>query len=102
MPYIDGRRVTNEEWTRVNGSLSLLHTGPNGDNPAEAPELDAEVGAPKSKSKGKAGGKRSARSEKAAKAAVADALGLAPDADALADIDVSGLDLDATPAQENE
>lgn len=101
MPYINGQRVSNEEWTRINGSITQLHTGPNGENPAEAPEVDASTGAPKQK-KGKAGGKRSQRSESAAKAAVADALGVAPDAAALADIDVSGLDLDASSTEQEQ
>lgn len=92
MPYIDGKRVSNEEWTARNGSTQRLHTGPNGENPADAPELDAESGAPVQKRKGKAGGNRSQRSEAAAKAAVADALGLDPGNPALSDIDVTGLD----------
>ena len=98
MPYINGQRVTNEEWTRRNGSLQQLHTGPNGENPADAPELDAEVGAPQPKAKQKAGGKRTKRSEQAAKAAVADALGVAADAAVLADVDVSGLGEDESEA----
>lgn len=98
MPYIDGKRVSNEEWTRQNGSLREFHTGPDGDNPASAPELDEETQAPKVKSK-KAGSQRSKRTEKAAKAAVADALGVKSDSPALADIDVSGLD---APAQNEE
>ena len=90
MPYVDGKRVSNAEWTDLYGSLAKLHTGANGENPADAPELDAETGAPKVKAKG-AGGKRSQRSTKSAKAAVADALGVKNDSPALADIDVSGL-----------
>ena len=93
MPYIDGKRVSNEEWTERYGSIQRFHTGPDGDNPATAPDIDEEVGAPKPKP-AKAGSKRSKRSETAAKAAVADALGLKADSPALADIDVSGLDAD--------
>lgn len=98
MPYIDGKRVSTEEWTDRYGSIQRLHTGPDGDNPASAPELDAETAAPKAKPV-KAGGKRSPRSTKAAKAAIADALGVKEDSPVLADIDVTGLD---APAQENE
>lgn len=100
MPYIDGKRVTNEEWTERYGSIQKFHTGPDGENPATAPELDAETGAPEVKVKTKAGGKRSQRSEKAAKAAVADALGVKADSPVLADIDVSGLDAPANTEDE--
>lgn len=91
MPYIDGKRVSNEEWTARFGSIQQLHTGPDGENPASAPELDSEIGAPKAK-KAKAGGQRSKRSEKAAKAAVADALGVSATSPVLDTVDVSGLD----------
>lgn len=91
MPYIDGKRISNEEWTNRFGSLAQLHTGPGGENPAEAPELDAETQAPVAK---KATRKRSTKSAKAAKAAVADALGVKNDSPVLEDIDVSGLDAD--------
>ncbi len=98
MPYIDGKRVSVEEWTERYGSLQRFHTGPDGDNPASPPEVDEETQAPKAKPV-KAGGRRSKRSEKAAKAAIADALGVKDDSPILADIDVSGLD---APAQEDE
>lgn len=98
MPYIDGKRVSVEEWTERYGSIQKFHTGPDGDNPASAPELDAETQAPKAKPV-RAGNKRSKRSETAAKAAIADALGVKTDSPVLADIDVSGLD---APAQEDE
>lgn len=88
MPYIDGKRVSNEEWIAKYGSIQLLHTGPGGDNPASAPQIDAEVGAPKVEKKQK----RSQRSVKAVKSAVADALGVKADSKLLADLDVSGLD----------
>lgn len=98
MPYVNGARVTNQEWTDRFGSIKQLHTGPGGENPADAPEVDPEVGAPKpvKTSKG-AGGKRSKRSSASAKAAIADALGVTGDSPVLADIDVSGIDAaDAT------
>lgn len=94
MPYIDGKRVSNAEWTERYGSTHRLHTGPSGENPASPPELDEDTGAPKPK-KAAAGGKRSPRSSKAAKAAIADALGVKKDSPKLADIDVSGLDAPA-------
>lgn len=100
MPYIDGKRVSAEEWQERYGSLQKFHTGPSGENPAPSPELDEELGAPKSEPKAKAGGKRSKRSEKAAKAAVADALGVKADSAVLADIDVSGLDAPANTEDE--
>lgn len=92
MPYIDGVRVSNEQWQDRYGSLAKLHTGPNGENPATAPDIDPETNAPKVK---KAGGSRSKRSTKSAKAAVADALGVKNDNPVLDAIDVSGLDGDA-------
>lgn len=92
MPYKDGVRISNEEWARLYSTTDQYKTGPNGENPADAPELDADTGAPKSKKK--AGTKRSPRSEKAAKAAIADALGVKEDSPKLDDIDVSGLDAD--------
>lgn len=96
MPYIDGKRVTNEEWTERFGSIERLHTGPRGENPGSGPEMDTEIGVPKQKKGGrKAGSARSKRSEKSAKAAVADAMGVSADSEKLADIDVSGLDADA-------
>jgi len=103
MPYIDGQRVSNAEWTERFGTIERLHTGPDGENPAAPPDIDPEIGAPKSERKtkntdsAKAGGKRSQRSTKAAKAAIADAMGVKEDSPALADIDVSGLD---APAEE--
>jgi hypothetical protein len=93
VPYEDGKRISNEEWTAKHGSIAQLHTGPGGENPGESPELDAETAAPVSKKR--AGGNRSGKSAKAAKAAVADALGVKGDSPALDDIDVSSLDVDA-------
>lgn len=89
MPYVDGKRVSNDEWTALYGSSAPFHTGPNGDNPATAPDIDDEVGAPKSK---KAGNKRSPKSAASTKAAIADALGVKEGSPQLADIDVSDLD----------
>jgi hypothetical protein len=100
VPYIDGKRVTAEEWQAKNGSLQRFHTGPDGENPASAPDINEELGAPEPKPKAKAGGKRSQRSEKAAKAAIADALGVKTDSKVLADIDVSGLDAPAATEDE--
>lgn len=99
MPYVDGKRVSNEEWTNLYGSLAKLHTGPNGDNPASPPELDPETKAPKQK-KG-AGGKRSTRSTQSAKNAIADALGVKDDSPTLDAIDVSGLDV-AAPEKKDD
>jgi hypothetical protein len=104
MPYIDGKRVSNEEWTERFGSIQRLHTGPDGDNPASAPDIDEEVGAPKPKPKSakKAGSQRSPKSAKATKAAIADALGVKDDSSQLDDIDVSGLDAPATEDDGND
>lgn len=100
MPYIDGKRVSAEEWQAKYGTTSQFHTGPDGANPASPPVIDEATGAPVSEPKAKkAGGKRSPRSEKAAKAAIADALGVKTTSPALADIDVSGLD---APAKSEE
>lgn len=90
MPYINGRRVSNQEWIDTYSSLKVLHTGPNGANPAADPALDEETGVPVEEEKPKA--KRSARSQKQAKAAIADAMGVKDDSDAVADVDVSGED----------
>lgn len=94
MPYIDGKRVSNEEWTERFGSIQKLHTGPNGENPASEPTFDEATGAPEVKVKPRkgAGGNRSAKSAKATKAAIADALGVKETSAQLEDIDVSGLD----------
>lgn len=92
MPYVDGRRVSNEEWTAKYGSIQLLHTGPNGDNPAGAPTIDEATGTVKVTQKAR----RSPRSQKAAKAAIADAMGVKPEK---LDIDLSGLDADATETE---
>ena len=96
MPYINGVRVSAEEWQRVNGSsVTRLHTGPNGENPAPGPELDPETQAPKAEKK--AGKKRSARSKATIAAAVADATGAeAPDLD----LDVTDLDADGDAAED--
>ena len=89
MPYIDGKRVSQDEWINRFSSIQKLHTGPHGENPAGPPGLD-EAGLPQPKPK--AGGNRSKRSAKAARAAIADALGVKEDSHVLNDIDVSGLD----------
>ena len=73
MPYINGKRVSNQEWQDTYSSLKLLHTGPNGENPAGPPELDEETGAPPVEKVAK----RAKRSAAKAKAAVADAMGKA-------------------------
>lgn len=99
MPYIDGQRVTNEEWTRRFGSTRQLYTGASGENPAPEPTIDEELGTvkvvPKAKGKAQAGGNRSAKSATATRAAIADALGVKDDSSTLDDIDVSGLDAPA-------
>lgn len=92
MPYINGKRVSQDEWQATYGNTAPLHTGPRGENPALPPDLDEETGAPPSESKRKGrkpGSQRSKRSEKTVKAAVADALGVEatelPDLDAPAE-----------------
>ena len=84
MPYIDGRRVSNAEWTERYGSLAKLHTGPNGENPADAPELDPETKAPKSKP----GKRRGVNTGKKRTAAIADAMGVSTETLP----DITGLD----------
>lgn len=74
MPYIEGKRVTTEEWQAANGSsLTKFHTGPNGENPAEAPVLDEETGAPAPEKK--AGNRRSSKGKAKVAAAIATATG---------------------------
>ena len=68
MPYVDGKRISNEEWTARFGSIQKLHTGPNGENPATQPDLDPETHAPVQKQAGK---RRSARSTAKVNAAIA-------------------------------
>jgi hypothetical protein len=82
MPYIGGLRVSQEEWIARNGSLQQFHTGPDGENPAPEPEVEDGQPVPKPKKK------RSSRSTKATKAAIADALGVTTLPD---DIDVENL-----------
>lgn len=75
MPYINGKRVTLDEWQAANGSsLEQFKTGPRGENPGEAPELDAETQAPKSEGK-KAGSRRSNKGAAKVAAAIATATG---------------------------
>jgi hypothetical protein len=99
MPYIQGKRVSQAEWIALNGHVVMLHTGPNGENPGRKVELDPDTGAPKAPPK--AGGNRSQRSAKAAKAAIADALGVKEDSPVLDDIDVSGLDAPTWSEEDN-
>lgn len=98
MPYDQGVRISNEEYQWRYSNTRLLHTGPNGENPADAPENDPVIGAPKSQKKEKPESTRTPRSEASAKAAIADALGVADDSPVLEDIDVSGLDAVASDA----
>lgn len=98
MPYIDGKRVSNEEWMNRYGSLKTLHTGPSGENPAPAPDIDEEIGAPTERPSKKKS-TRSKRSSAAAKAAIADALGVKEGSSELADIDVTGLDAEVEEAE---
>ncbi len=42
MPYRDGKRVSNEEWS--SGGLTQLHTGPRGENPGEPFTVEAVEG----------------------------------------------------------
>lgn len=35
MPYIDGKRVSNDEWSKQKGDLTQLHTSERGVNPGE-------------------------------------------------------------------
>lgn len=73
MPYYEGRRVSAEEWQRLNGSsLQQYRTGPGGENPGDAPAIDPEIGAPKPKPK------TPRRGADAVKAAIADAKGERP------------------------
>ena len=94
MPYLNGVRVTQDEFARARADspLLLLHTGPNGENPAPGPEIDPETSAPKAKKR--AGTQRSKTNKATTKAAIANALGT--DAESLADIDVSSLDVEPT------
>lgn len=88
MPYIDGVRVSQEEFiARNSGTPQRLYTGPNGENPAPGPDLDEETRAPKQPKR--AGTQRSKSSKATAKAAIADATGVSPESETL---DTSGLD----------
>ena len=110
MPYINGQRVSQAEYARAKrlaegrdpDEEQFLHTGPRGENPAKAPDIDETTGAPVSKSKKKAGSERSKRTTATVKAAVADALGIKTDSPALADIDASALDDDSDTDKESE
>lgn len=90
MPYIDGKRVSNQEWQDRYGSLAKLHTGPNGENPADAPELDPETKAPKSKP----GKRRGETTGKKRTAAIADAMGVSTESLP----DITGLDAGSADA----
>ncbi len=93
MPYIEGRRVSNQEWQDRYSTLTHLHTGPGGSNPAPSGEV-GDATAPKGEPMS-AGGRRGARSTKAATAAVANALGVKANDPSLEGIDLSGYDADA-------
>lgn len=93
MPYVNGKRISNEEWTDRFGSLQKFHTGPNGENPATEPDIDPETKAPVVEKK--AGSKRSTRSKAKVKAAIADATGASVESLP----DVTGLD--AEPEKED-
>jgi len=71
MPYINGKRVSNQEWIDTYSSLKVLHTGPNGENPASDPALDEDTGAPVVEKVAK----KAKRGAKQVKAAIADAFG---------------------------
>jgi hypothetical protein len=88
MPYINGRRVSNQEWIDTYGSIKQLHTGPNGENPGKPAELDEETGAPPVQKVVK----RAARSAAKAKAAVADAMGKSTASPEVAALDADGTD----------
>lgn len=45
IPYIDGRRVSNEEWTAKQGDLTTLHTSERGVNPGEEGVVLADANA---------------------------------------------------------
>jgi hypothetical protein len=90
MPYLNGKRVTQEEWAEANGSsLTMFHTGPNGENPGQPVELDEETQAPKVEKK--AGSRRSSKSKAKAAAAIATATGTELP-------DITGLDADKEDA----
>lgn len=75
MPYLNGKRVSQDEYIAYLGNpLQTLHTSANGVNPAPAPDIDEETGAPEVKPK-RAGTQRSKRSKATVAAAIADALG---------------------------
>lgn len=92
MPYIEGKRVSQEEFIRLNSSTQRLYTGPNGDNPAPAPELDEDRKPVQKGKSSKPGNKRSKQSAKSASNAIADALGVSteslPEVPDLKDSDV--------------
>lgn len=89
MPYQDGVRISQERYMELHSEgLTVLHTGPNGENPAPSgPPIDPATGVPKSE-----GRKRGKRTNKATKAAIADAMGVNAKDKQLDAIDVSGLD----------
>lgn len=78
MPYINGVRVSAQEWADKYGSLIKLHTGPNGDNPADPPVIDEETGGPVDERK--AGSRRSSKSRAKVASAIAVATGTELDA----------------------
>jgi hypothetical protein len=90
VPYIDGKRVTLDEWQARYSSIQTLHTGPGGENPAPAATAPVAVAdVPKA---AQAKSSRSPKAAASAKAAIADAMGTKPDAEEIANIDVTGLD----------
>lgn len=85
--------MSQDEFIARNSALKQFHTGPDGENPAEAPAIEEETQAPAPK---QAGTQRSTRSKASAKAAVADALGVSADAEVLEDIEANPAE-DALP-----
>ncbi len=70
MPYVNGKRVSNEEWADLYGSgVQSFHTGPSGENPGEAPEDEPNEVVEDKKPK------RSTKSKNARAKAIADTTG---------------------------
>jgi hypothetical protein len=78
--------VSNAEWIDRYGSIQTLHTGPNGENPAPADEEAVEPAA----APAKAPRAKSPAAQTKATAAIADAMGVKPDNEVLAELDVTG------------
>jgi len=78
LPYIDGKRVSNEEWVRRYGSVTQLHTSERGVNPGQPFTVEAEAEEPRPEEAAEAQAPSAELMSSATKMAIANATGENP------------------------